>query len=80
MVFRPKFNIFWAIFIRIFLTFNTSVKEEISAKQDQSSGHINTLIYIFDFTSTTTLLRPVTLLFCVSCVSPVDVQRPQTIT
>jgi hypothetical protein len=25
LILRPKFNIFWAIFIRLFLTFNTSV-------------------------------------------------------
>ncbi len=25
LILRPKFNIFWAIFIRFFLTFNTSV-------------------------------------------------------
>jgi len=25
LILRPKFNIFWAIFIKIFLTFNTSV-------------------------------------------------------
>jgi hypothetical protein len=24
LILRPKFNIFWAIFIRLFLTFNTS--------------------------------------------------------
>ena len=24
LILRPKFNVFWAIFIRIFLTFNTS--------------------------------------------------------
>jgi hypothetical protein len=24
LILRPKFNIFWVIFIRIFLTFNTS--------------------------------------------------------
>ncbi|MFM7363095.1 MAG: hypothetical protein ACKO11_01065, partial [Cuspidothrix sp.] len=26
LILRPKFNIFWAIFIKIFLTFNTSGK------------------------------------------------------
>jgi hypothetical protein len=26
LILRPKFNIFWAIFIRLFLTFNTSDK------------------------------------------------------
>jgi hypothetical protein len=27
LILRPKFNIFWAIFIRLFLTFNTSAIE-----------------------------------------------------
>jgi len=27
LILRPKFNIFWAIFIRLFLTFNTSAVE-----------------------------------------------------
>jgi hypothetical protein len=26
LILRPKFNIFWAIFIRLFLTFNTSAE------------------------------------------------------
>jgi len=30
LILRPKFNIFWAIFIRLFLTFNTSAQKEIS--------------------------------------------------
>ncbi|OBQ17871.1 MAG: hypothetical protein AN488_17875 [Anabaena sp. WA113] len=29
LILRPKFNIFWAIFIRLFLTFNTSVHDPI---------------------------------------------------
>jgi hypothetical protein len=37
LILRPKFNIFWAIFIRLFLTFNTSgfrqiVIDELSVK------------------------------------------------
>jgi hypothetical protein len=28
LILRPKFNIFWAIFIRLFLTFNTSAYEQ----------------------------------------------------
>jgi hypothetical protein len=30
LILRPKFNIFWAIFIRLFLKFNTSGKNRIS--------------------------------------------------
>jgi hypothetical protein len=30
LILRPKFNIFWAIFIRLFLTFNTSAPEQIA--------------------------------------------------
>ncbi|OBQ22451.1 MAG: hypothetical protein AN483_16860 [Aphanizomenon flos-aquae MDT14a] len=33
LILRPKFNIFWAIFIRLFLTFNTSATEEINQYQ-----------------------------------------------
>jgi N-acetylglutamate synthase-like GNAT family acetyltransferase len=29
LILRPKFNIFWAIFIRLFLTFNTSAASDI---------------------------------------------------
>jgi hypothetical protein len=29
LILRPKFNIFWAIFIRLFLTFNTSAQNDI---------------------------------------------------
>ncbi|WP_206754057.1 hypothetical protein, partial [Aphanizomenon flos-aquae] len=34
LILRPKFNIFLAIFIRLFLTFNTSGYEFMSSSED----------------------------------------------
>jgi hypothetical protein len=34
LILRPKFNIFWAIFIRLFLTFNTSAFCDIQTKSE----------------------------------------------
>ncbi|OBQ14944.1 MAG: hypothetical protein AN488_21245, partial [Anabaena sp. WA113] len=48
LILRPKFNIFWAIFIRLFLTFNTSGEKEnqltkgdhVFSKQLQRNGEV----------------------------------------
>jgi len=41
LILRPKFNIFWAIFIRLFLTFNTSANKPILMASIYSELHQN---------------------------------------
>jgi hypothetical protein len=40
LILRPKFNIFWAIFIRLFLTFNTSGTKQIAKKSKKQKENI----------------------------------------
>jgi hypothetical protein len=53
LILRPKFNIFWAIFIRLFLTFNTSVIRHLlllqywTEESDLNGNHSQTEIIGF---------------------------------
>jgi len=46
LILRPKFNIFWAIFIRLFLTFNTSGVNQFSLINGQLSI-VNSFLNLF---------------------------------
>jgi hypothetical protein len=41
LILRPKFNIFWAIFIRLFLTFNTSAIPWLAFALAQSTSSVS---------------------------------------